>query len=92
MAMAIDLSSTFNCVEKDLLLEKLQKYNIGQEARGWVEYYLSARTQYVVIGTVHSRMTAVQRGVPQGSVIGPLLYAIHMNEMMEVVNDRGCSQ
>ena len=90
--MAIDQSSAFDCVNRDKLIEKLQRYNIGPGARDWIKDYLSNRTQYVVVGASNSRMVAVCQGVPQGSVIGPLLYAIMTNEMTEVVKDRSCRQ
>ena len=92
LMMAIDLSAAFDCVDPDLLIEKLERYNIGVNARAWVRDYLTSRTQYVVIGTAQSRMKPVKVGVPQGSVVGPLLYAIHTNEMSEAVKDGGCEQ
>ena len=74
--MTLDLSSAFDMVDHDLLLEKLVRYRIGAEARGWIQDYLQYITQYVMLGRAKSRMQAVRRGIPQGSVIGPLLYAI----------------
>ena len=53
--------------------------------------YLSHRTQYVVIGAQNSRMSAVSTGVPQGSVLGPLLYSMYTNEISEVIKDDLCT-
>ena len=51
---------------------------------------MTNRTQYVKIGTAKSNMSLVSTGVPQGSIIGPLLYAILTNDMTETVKDRNC--
>ena len=88
--MTVDQSAAFDCLHRDLLLQKLSKYNIGQRALDWVDDYLKLRTQYVVVGASQSRMVPVNRGVPQGSVIGPLLYAVYVNDITEVVKNRGC--
>ena len=88
--MALDQSAAFDAVSHDLLLEKLQRYKIGPEALKWFKDYLIQRIQYVVLGRAESHMETVDRGVPQGSVVGPLLYAIFTNEMSESVKVRGC--
>ena len=87
----MDQTAAFDCVDRVLLLEKLEKYNIGENARSWINDYLSGRTQYVKIGTSMSRMSTVKAGVPQGSVVGPLLFTIMTNDMTESVKDRNCS-
>ena len=88
--MAIDQSSAFNCIEHEILLRKLTLYNVGPEARNWVKNYLEHRSQFVQIGSGRSRITSVNRGVPQGSVVGPLLYAIYTNETSVVVKSQVC--
>ena len=65
--MALDQSAAFDSVEHQLLLQKLKRYNIGDSAIKWIASYLAYRTQYVVIGTSHSKMDHVKVGVPQGS-------------------------
>ena len=71
--MTLDQTAAFDCVSHELLLGKLQRYKVGQDALDWIRDYLTGRTQYVEIGTAQSRMTPVVSGVPQGSVIGPVL-------------------
>ena len=88
--MALDQTSAFDCVSHELLLQKLEKYKIGRNARNWIQDYLSNRTHYVVIGSAESRMVPIISGVPQGSVIGPLLYAIYTNELTEIVKSDTC--
>ena len=88
--MTLDQMAALDTVSHQLLIEKLQRYRIGPSAIDWIRDYLRSRTQYVVIGRTNSTMKAVKCGVPQGSVIGPLLYAIFMNEMTEVVTRQNC--
>ena len=90
--MTIDQSAAFDVVVHEILLGKLSRYNLDQSAINWVSSYLQHRTQYVQIGRFKSNMIAVDRGVPQGSVIGPLLFAIYINEMSEVTTQPTCTQ
>ena len=89
--MALDQTAAFNCISFNLLLEKLERYQVGPDAHRWIRDYLNERTQYVVIGTSTSYMSTVTAGVPQGSVIGPLLYAIYTNELSNAVKSPNCT-
>ena len=80
--MTLDQSVAFDCVQHSLLLQKFAVYNLDS--------YLVYRSQFVSIGRSHSRMAAMDRGVPQGSVLGPLLYTIFTNEMSESVINPNC--
>ena len=88
--MQVDQSAAFDSVDHFLLLQKLELYNVGPGARKWVQEYLEFRTQYVTIGNGKSRMKPVKKGVPQGSVIGPLLFAIFTNEMSQAMKNPAC--
>ena len=90
--MTIDQSSAFDCINHDTLLRKLKLYNLSDSAIEWVRNYLSMRTQFVTIGAAKSRMRGIYKGVPQGSVIGPLLYAIYINKMTETVLKEDCDK
>ena len=89
--MTLDQSAAFDCVQHSLLLDKLELYYLDKTVVKWVKSYLENRTQFVTIGRANSRMTAVGRGVPQGSVLGPLLYTIFTNEMSETIVDEDCT-
>ena len=90
--MTADQSSAFDTVHHPYLIEKLRLYNVGQEALDWFQDYLTHRTQYVQIGGARSNMTSITRGIPQGSVIGPLLYSVFVNELSEVSVNPSCRQ
>ena len=89
--MALDQSAAFDCVDREILYEKLKMYKISERTMKWIRSYMENRTQYVSIGNKRSRMVPVERGVPQGSVLGPLLYLVYINEMSECIKDlRNC--
>ena len=71
----LDLSTAFDTVDHDGLLIAL-KASIGMNraAPGWVEFYSNSRTQYVVIKLAHPSMTKFKYGLPQGSVLRPVLF------------------
>ena len=89
--MTIDQSAAFDCVPHHLLVDKLKLYNLDNEAIKWITSYLGNRTQFVNLGRAQSAMYAVERGVPQGSVLGPLLYSLFTNEMSESIKIEGCN-
>ena len=88
--MTVDQSSAFNCLSHEILIRKLREYNISSTAVKWVQNYLNFRSQYITVGAAKSRMSAMDRGVPQGSVLGPLMYSIFVNELTEVTRDPDC--
>ena len=89
--MTLDQSSAFDCVHHGILLDKLACYKMSPEVINWVRSYLTFRTQFVSIGNANSQMFPMDRGVPQGSVLGPLLYSIFTNEMTTVIREPGCN-
>ena len=89
--LAIDQSSAFDCVNHRILLLKLQKYGCSQETIQWMTSYLESRSQLTNIGRHNSSMAATLRGVPQGSILGPLLYLVYTNKITEVIRDENCT-
>ena len=83
----IDQSSAFDVIDHKILRQKLKLYNFGSSALEWIESYLSHRSHFVSIGTKSSAYNNVTHGVPQGSVLGLILYVIYVNELPAVVNE-----
>ena len=81
-AILCDLSKAFNVINHNILIRKLDHYGIRGIAKTWMVNYLSNRKQYVEFGEQKSEHFILQCGVPQGSIIGPLLYLIYVNDIV----------
>ena len=79
----LDLSKVFDSLCHYILLEKLAYYGIQNKAKDLLESYLSNRKQFVQIGEIVSQVKPISMGVPQGSVIGPLLFNIVINDIIK---------
>ena len=81
----IDLQKAFDTVNHSILLEKLDHYGISGISNTWFRSYLTERQQFVSISGDKSELTTIEHGVPQGSVLGPLLFLIYINDLHQCI-------
>ena len=79
----MDLSKAFDTIDHNVLLYKLNHYGFRGVCNKWFQNYLSNRKQYVSYNSAISSLTNVSCGVPQGSILGPLLFIIYMNDICQ---------
>ena len=84
----LDFSSAFDLIKHDIMLQRLKKrFGINGTAIKWIESYLSLRTQTVVIGNERSSSQTIFQGVPQGSVLGPILFILYTSPLETIINN-----
>ena len=80
-AVFLDFRKAFDMVRHDILLKKLSSYYLSIASITFTQSYLQGRLQCVIVNGTYSQETSIKSGVPQGSMLGPLLFCIFINDV-----------
>ena len=81
----MDLPIANGCLPQDLLIAKLEAYGLRNGSLNLLLDYLSFRKQRTKVGSAYSKWSNIRRGIPQGSILGPLLFNIFINDIFMII-------
>ena len=92
LALFIDVSKAFDSLDHNTLISKLQHYGVRGTTLKWFESYLhvTSRYHFTTINNQRSSFKTITSGIPQGSILGPLLYTIYVNDIFFVADTVKC--
>ena len=80
LGVFIDLSKTFDTVDHQILLKKLKHYGVNEKVLAWLQSYLFQRKQYIEDTNDINYLLEIDCGVSRGSILGPLLFLVYVND------------
>ena len=89
----LDFSAAFDTIKHDNMLKRAShRFGISGKALDWIKSYLTGRTHTLVIGKDHSSSHVLSQGVPQGSVMGPILFTMYTSPLESLIDQHGVNK